>query len=104
MQLTSIDQMTDEIIGKRGTPSREKFEYELKIDVLGHIIKETRIKKNLTQEQLGKLVGVQKSQISKLENNTKDFRIGTIFRVLNALGAKLKLNVEVEEDRELVLT
>ena len=31
---------------------------------------------------MGKLVGVQKAQISKIENNTKDVRLSTIMKVL----------------------
>ncbi len=104
MKLTSIDELTDQIIGKKGTPERENFEYDLKIDILGTIIKDARKKKNLTQDQLGKLIGVQKSQISKLENNTKNFRIGTVLKALEALGAKVKLTVKIDSDKELILT
>ncbi len=63
--LKSIDDLTDEVIGKRGTPAREKFEYELRMDILGSMIKEARKRKKLSQEQLGAMVGVQKAQISK---------------------------------------
>jgi len=56
----------------------------------------------MTQGDLGELLGVQKAQISKLENNTKDFRIGTIIRALEALGAKVKLSIELEQ-RELIV-
>ena len=103
MQLTSLDQLIDKHIGPIGTPNRDQFEYELKLDQIGHIIRETRQRRNLTQEQLGALVGVKKAQISKLENNTKAFRIDTILKVLGALGAKLKLTVEWEEQEKLVV-
>jgi len=97
MKLTSIDDLTDEIVGKKGTVERDIFEYDLRMDIIGTMIKEARIKQNMTQEDLGKLLGVQKAQISKLENNTKDFRIGTIIRALEALGAKVKMTVELEQ-------
>src|SRR6187402_1347120 len=58
----SIDTLTDELVGKRGTQKREKFEYELRMDILGTMIKEARIRKKLSQEQLGALIGVQKAQ------------------------------------------
>ena len=54
--------MIDKHIGKRGTPRRDSFENELRIDLLGQAIKEARKEKKMTQEQLGKLVGVQKAQ------------------------------------------
>jgi DNA-binding XRE family transcriptional regulator len=103
MKLTSIDQLTDEIVGKKGTPERDEFEYELRMDILGTIIKEARKKRKLTQEQLGELLGVKKSQISKLENNTKDYRIGTVLKALNALGAKVKLSVELDSSEEMIV-
>jgi DNA-binding XRE family transcriptional regulator len=103
MKSITIDNLTDKVVGKIGTPERDEFEYELKMDVLGHVIKDARKKKQLTQSELGKLVGVQKSQISKLENNTKNFRIRTIMKVLDALGAKVKLHVELENKQTLVI-
>ncbi len=103
MKLTSIDKLTDEIVGKQGTPERDIFEYDLRMDIVGTMIKDARIKRNMTQQDLGELLGVQKSQISKLENNTKDFRIGTILRALKALGAKVKLSVELEKEKLIVV-
>jgi DNA-binding XRE family transcriptional regulator len=102
MKLTSIDDLTDEIIGKKGTAERDIFEYDLRMDIIGMMIKDARIKQNMTQGDLGDLLGVQKAQISKLENNTKDFRIGTILRALEALGAKVKMIVELEK-KELIV-
>ncbi len=67
MKTISLDTMIDKHIGKIGTPKRDAFEYELKLDLLGQAIKEARLHHNLTQEQLGQMVEVQKAQISKLE-------------------------------------
>ncbi len=91
----SLDTMIDKHIGKRGTAKREVFENELKIDLLGNAIKQARQERNLTQEQLGELVGVQKSQISKIENSVKNARFDTILKVFDALGAKVNFNVEL---------
>jgi DNA-binding XRE family transcriptional regulator len=74
----SIDTMIDKHIGKRDTKKREAFENELRIDLLGHAFKQARQECNLTQEQLGELVGVQKSQISKIENSVKNARFNTL--------------------------
>ena len=91
----SLDTMIDKHIGKRGTQRREAFENELRIDLLGQAIKQARQERNLTQEQLGDLVGVQKAQISKIENSVKNARLETILKVFNALGAKVNFNVEL---------
>ena len=95
LKMYSLDEVTDKYIGKPGTPKREAFEQELRIELLGHAIKKARQDRNLTQEQLGKLVGVQKAQISKIENGVTDARFETILKVFKALGAKINFNVEL---------
>ena len=94
-KMTSLDEMIDQHIGKIGTERRDAFENELRLDLLGHAIKEARKERNLTQEQLGELVGVQKAQISKLENSVKNARFETIMKVFEALGAKVNFNIEL---------
>jgi len=101
MKTHTLEQLTDKYVGKLGTPAREKFDFELKTDVIGEIIKKARIDQNLTQEQLGLMIGVQKAQISKIENNTKDVRFSTILRVFEALKAKVNLSVELESHQQL---
>ncbi|EMR01431.1 helix-turn-helix domain-containing protein [Cesiribacter andamanensis] len=91
----SLEEITDKHIGKRGTAKREAFEQELRLDLLGEAIRQARKERNLTQEELGKLVGVQKSQISKLENSLTDARFDTIIKVFKALNAKVNFNVEL---------
>jgi HTH-type transcriptional regulator / antitoxin HipB len=90
-----LDTMIDKHIGKIGTTRRDAFENELRIDLLGQTIKQVRQEQNLTQEQLGELVGVQKAQISKIENSVKNARFETILKVFDALGAKVNFNVEL---------
>ena len=91
--------MINKQIGKRGTEKREAFENELRIDLLGQAIKQARQERNLTQEELGKLVGVQKAQISKIENSVKNARLETILKVFDALGAKVNFNVELNNKK-----
>lgn len=95
----SLDEMIDKHIGKRGTEKREAFENELRIDLLGQAIRQARLEQNLTQEQLGELVGVQKAQISKIENSMKNARFETIMKVFAALGAKVNFNVEINHKK-----
>ncbi len=95
MKIYSLDEMVDKHIGKLGTPKREAFESELRIDLLGEAIKQARKERHLTQEELGQLVGVKKAQISKLENSLTDARFETIMKVFKALNAKVNFNVEL---------
>ena len=94
MKTTSLDDLIDKHLGQRGSKKREEFEEELRLDILGSRIKEIRQAKNLTQDQLGELVGVKKSQISKIENNFTNARFETILKVFKALGTKVKFSIE----------
>ena len=100
LKTVSLEEAIDKHIGKIGTESRDAFENELRLEMLGHAIKMARKEKNLTQEELGELVGVQKAQISKIENSMKNARFETIMKVFDALGAKVNFNVEIN-DRKL---
>lgn len=93
----SLAEMKDKYIGKVGTKVRDQFEYELSMDVLGRMIKTARQERNLTQEQLGKLIGVQKAQISKLESSANSATIDTIVKVFKALKAEIHFNVTLEK-------
>ena len=95
MKTKSLEELMDKHIGKVGTNSRDSFEHELKIDLLGEAIKKARKERNLTQSQLGELVGVKKAQISRLENNTKNVTVETIIRIFNAMKAEVNFNVQL---------
>jgi len=95
MKTYTLEEITNKHIGKRGTPKREAFEHELRLDLLGEAIKQARRQRHMTQEELGRLVGVQKAQISKIENSLTDARFETILKVFKALNAKINFNVEL---------
>lgn len=94
----SLAEMKDKYIGKVGTADRDDYEFELRMDVLGKMIKTARLERQLTQEELGKLVGVQKAQISKLESSANSATIDTILKVFKALKAEINFNVKLEEN------
>ena len=102
MKTYSLEELTDQYIGKLGTPKREFFEQELRLELIGDVIRKARKAKHLTQEQLGELVGVQKSQIAKIENSTTDARFSTILRVFDALKAKVNFTVELDNQKLMV--
>ena len=97
MKTHTLAEMKDKYIGKAGTKNRDDYEYELRMDVLGKMIKAARQERNLTQEELGKLVGVQKAQISKLESSTNSATIDTVIKVFKALKADINFNVKIED-------
>ncbi len=62
------------------------------------MIKAARQERNMTQEELGRLVGVQKAQISKFESSANSAAIDTIIRVFRALKAEINFNVKLENN------
>lgn len=97
MKTYTLDEVQDKLIGTIGTPDRDIFEYELQMNLIGQAIKQTRQERNLTQEGLGKLIGVQKSQISRIESNASNVTIDTLMRVFRALKAHVKFQVELAD-------
>ena len=95
LRIYTLDEAKNKHIGKVGTEKRDNYEYELRLDLLGEMIKQTRKERHLTQTELGELIGVQKSQISRIEKNAKNVTIETIMRVFRALKAKVNFNVEL---------
>jgi HTH-type transcriptional regulator/antitoxin HipB len=97
LKTSSLNEMKDKHIGSVGTMERDEFEFELRMDVLGKMIKKVRLERQLTQEELGKLIGVQKAQISKIENSTNSATIDTIVKVMDALNAEISFIVKLTQ-------
>jgi HTH-type transcriptional regulator / antitoxin HipB len=103
MKTYSLEEVKNEFIGLEGTPKRDQYEFELKLELLGEMIKTARKERSLTQEELGVLVGVQKSQISKLEKNANNVTIQTILKVFTALKANVNFKVQLM-NTEMILS
>lgn len=95
MKTYTFEELLDEDLGAIGTPRRDKFEADVEAEVkayyIGEAIRTARKKKNLTQEQLGQLMGVQRAQISKIENG-KNLNFTTISKAFRAMGVAASLN------------
>jgi len=92
---TSLEEVKDRYIGKIGTAKRNQYEFDLRLDLVGEMIRTARKERNLTQKELGELIGVKKAQISKLENGASNVTISTILKVFEALKAKVNFKVEM---------
>lgn len=95
--MMTLDQIKDKDIGIIGIADRDKYELDLRMEVLGEMIRSVRKERKLTQEQLCELIGVQMSQISKLKRSAKNVTIETILKVFNALKANIKFSVQMND-------
>lgn len=94
MKTITHEEVLARIIGEQGTPGRIAFESELKADILAHQFKELRKRKNLTQEQLAEKTGIEKGQISRIENGKYNLTLATINKIATALGAKVNFELQ----------
>jgi len=94
MKTTSHNELLNEIVGQQGTPERTEFENELKADVLAFKFKELRKQKHLTQTELAESIGLEKGQISKIENGKFNLTLATINKIASALGAKINFDLQ----------
>lgn len=98
LKLYTHDEVLDKHIGTKNSPARVEFEDELKLDILATKIKELRKHQKLTQEELGKLVGKDKTQISKIEKGGRNITISTFLDIMKALNAKVKFSIEINNE------
>ncbi|MBQ2554367.1 MAG: helix-turn-helix transcriptional regulator [Prevotella sp.] len=96
MKFVDFDETLDRDLGPKGTSKRDEFERDVDASVrayrLGEAIKQARISQNLTQEQLGEKIGVQKSQISRLERG-KSISLSSISRIFRAMNIPVSLEM-----------
>ena len=86
------DEALDMTLGTRGTPTREEDESEVNNYLVGLAIRQAREAQNLTQEQLGERIGVQRARISSIEKGA-NLRLSTVARIFSALGKEVKLDI-----------
>ena len=80
-------------INKFSTTDRDEYEYELRIEELGKMIKSTWQEHHLRQEEIGELAVLQKTEISKFKSKAKSARIETILEVFKALKAEINFTI-----------
>lgn len=72
-----------------------KYEYEKlkpRYEIISQLI-EARSEKNITQEELAKMVGTQKSNISRLESGTYNPSLDFLIKVAKCLGKEIKITL-----------
>ena len=92
MKVYSQEEMLDRTLGPKGTPERDEYDAKVKDYLVGLAIRRAREAQNLTQEQLGERIGVQRARISSIEKGT-NLRLSTLRRIFTALGIEVNLSI-----------
>lgn len=77
--------------GAPGTPERAKFDEEAYTFYTSQILLDARKSARLTQEELAKRIGTDKSYISRIEKGLTVPSVATFYRIVNALGLTVEL-------------
>lgn len=80
--LMTLEDFKEKNYGKRGTVKRDELEDGYENFKIGEMLRQARLEKGLTQEELADKVGTTKSYISKIENNIKEARISTLQKIV----------------------
>jgi predicted XRE-type DNA-binding protein len=89
----TLEETKDQLIGEVGTQKRDDYEEELRLYAIGAAIRQTRKLQNLTQEELGRMVGVQKAQISRIAIG-KNLTFATVLKLFKAMNCSVKLDID----------
>ena len=97
MKLYNFEDILEEDYGKVGEPERDKFERSVDEAVqsyrVGEAIRQAREAQQLTQAQLGEKMGVQRSQVCRLESG-KSISLASMMRAFRALGVQVALEMK----------
>jgi DNA-binding XRE family transcriptional regulator len=89
--ITNISEQLEEEFGKHGTPERAKFDEAAYAFYTSQILLDARKKAGLTQQELARRIGVDKSYISLIEKGITVPSVATFYRIASALGRSVEL-------------
>lgn len=97
IKLYTMNELLDRDLGPIGTPERDEFEQELADEIhayrVGEAIKKAREAQKLTQAELGERMGVQRSQVCRIESG-KSITLASMMRAFRALGVQVALDMK----------
>ena len=97
IKLYTMNELLDRDLGPIGAPERDEFEQELADELhayrVGEAIKKAREAQKLTQAELGERMGVQRSQVCRIESG-KSITLASMMRAFRALGVQVALDMK----------
>lgn len=93
MKFYTENEALDRVIGTKDTPERKEYDAQINEFLIGEAIRQARQARNLTQEQLGEMVGVKKAQICKIENGS-NITFHTMVKLFKAMNVKAMLDLD----------
>ena len=92
-QLVNYSEILDAEFGKPGTPQRIEAEEKAYAFYTGQIIEDARKKAKITQAELARRIGSDRSYISRVESGQTEPKVSRFYRIMNALGCNIELSM-----------
>lgn len=89
-QLIDYDAVLDAKFGAEGTESRIEAEEKAIAFYNGQIIEDARKKAKITQAELARRIGADRSYISRIEKGQTEPKASTLYRIMGALGFRVE--------------
>ncbi len=89
--LYDVDALLDEALGKEGTVERERNREKAWEEYNARILLDARKNAKLTQEELARRIGADKSYISRIERGLTVPTVSTLYRIAAAMGLTVEL-------------
>lgn len=97
MKVFTLGEVEDKYIGKVGTPRRDEYEKKVKQEIeayhVGEALKQARLAKGLTQEEVGERMGLHRAQVCRMESG-KSITFASMMRAFRALGVEVVLEMK----------
>ena len=88
----TVNEALDLEYGKPGTASREKFTVQAHTFYTGQLIENARKDAHLSQDEPATRIGLNNSNISRIENGKTEPKVSTIYQIAAELGLSVDLN------------
>ncbi|TRZ52411.1 XRE family transcriptional regulator [bacterium] len=96
MNIKTWTQIKDDFYGPKGSQRRDELDREVESFKIGLMIRQARESKNMTQEELGKIVSKKRSYISRVENDGSTMNLKTLFDIVEkGLGGKVDIAIKI---------
>ena len=89
-------EIKDDVYGKKGSLRRDELDRELETFKIGILIRQAREARNMTQDELGKVILKKRSYISRVENDGSNMNLKTLYDIVEkGLGGRVEISIKI---------
>jgi ribosome-binding protein aMBF1 (putative translation factor) len=92
-KIVDYDAVLDAKFGLKETAGRIEAEEKAYAFYTGQIIEDARKKAKISQAELARRIGSDRSYISRVESGQTEPKVSTFYRIMNALGCQIELTM-----------